>query len=123
MARTLIVSQVPVGPFPAGGTVAPAALKVTETGADAVNMNKFVFSGKDVLLAHNTDTGAHTITLTSAPDEHGRSSDIATYSIPAGEIHAFSFRQGSAGWLQADGNVYIQANDATVKFAVLAINN
>jgi hypothetical protein len=123
MPRTNIAAQTPVGPFPAGGAVSAAALKITLTAADTSNQNKAPFSGKDVLLAYNSDTGSHTITITSAPDEHGRSADISSYSIPAGEIHMFSFRQGGAGWQQADGNIYFQANDATVKFAVLAINN
>lgn len=123
MARTNIATQVPVGPFPAGGAVSAGALKVNFAAADVSNHNKSSFTGKEILLVWNTDTGAHNLTLTSAPDEHGRSSDIASYSIPAGEVHAFSFRGGAVGWQQSDGNVYYQADDVSVKFAVISPSN
>ena len=123
MPRTNIATQVPVGPFPAGATVSAGALKVNFAAADAVNHNKSPFTGRDILLVQNTDTNPHTITITSAPDEHGRSEDIAAYSVPAGETHAFNFRGGGSGWKQTDGFLYYQADDVTVKFAVIAPAN
>lgn len=120
MPRTNIAGQAPVGPFPAGGTVSALALDLTMSAADVGNMNKSPFTGRDILLVNNTDTASHTITITSAPDEHGRSSDIATYAVAAGKISAFSFRGGAAGWLQSDGNIYYQANSALVFFALLS---
>jgi hypothetical protein len=121
MARTNISTQSPLGPYPAGGSVSAAALDLAWTAADATNHNKFKFSGSDVVLVWNTDSGSHNLALTSAPDEHGRSADIASYAVGAGKISLFDFRNGAAGWKQSDGNVYLQADDATVKFAVLSI--
>jgi hypothetical protein len=123
MPRTNIAPQNPVGPYPTAGVVAALALDLVWTPADIVNLNKFRLSGKEILLVWNTDVAGHTVTLTSAADEHGRSGDIAAYALAAGIVSAFSFRQGAAGWQQSDGFVYFQANDVTVKFAILSPNN
>jgi hypothetical protein len=120
MARTNIPGQTPVGPFPAGGTVSAAALDLTMTAADTSMHNKTPFTGRDILLVQNTDSASHNLTITSAPDEHGRSSDIASYAVGAGKISAFSLRGGAAGWLQSDGNLYYQGDSAMLFFAVLS---
>lgn len=122
MPRTNIATQIPVGPYPAGGVVGAAALDLAWVTADIVNNDEFVFSGKEVLLVWNPDASAHHVTLTSAPDEHGRSSDVTSYSVGAGVISAFSFRGGSQGWQQSDGHVYLTSDSALVKFVVLTIN-
>lgn len=118
MSRTAITPQVPKGPY---GVISSGQLDLTETAADTTNNNEFVLTGREVLLAHNTDTGTHHITITSIADAKGRSGDIATYAITAGKISAYSFRGGTEGWQQADGGVYISADDATVKFTVLQL--
>lgn len=120
MPRTNIASQTPVGPYPSGGAVSPGALDLTMTAADTSNHNEAVFSGRDLLIVQNTDSASHNLTITSAPDEHGRTSDIATYAVGAGKISVFSFRNGAAGWQQADGHIYFQADSALIFFAVLA---
>lgn len=122
MARTNIADQTPVGPYPAGGTVSAGALDLVWTAADTSNDNEALLSGKEVLLVWNTDTASHNLTITSAPDEHGRSSNIASYAVGAGVISAFSFRGGNAGWLQSDGHAYFQGDSAMLKFAILTIN-
>lgn len=122
MARTNINTQIPVGPYPAGGVVSAAALDLVWVTADTVNNNEFDFSGKEVLLVWNPDASVHHFTLTSAPDEHGRSSDVTSYAIAATTISAFSFRGGSQGWQQQDGDVYLASDSALVKFAILTIN-
>jgi hypothetical protein len=121
MSRTNIATQTPVGPYPAGGSVAALALDLAWTGADTSNHNEFLFSGKEVLLVWNTDTASHNLTLTSAPDEHGRSGDVTSYAVAAGVVSAFNFRAGSAGWLESDGHVYMQGDSALLKFAILTI--
>jgi hypothetical protein len=123
MSRTNIATQTPVGPYPAGGVVSALALDLAWAAADVSNHNEFLFSGKEVLLVQNTDTVSHNLTLTSAPDEHGRSADVSSYAVAAGVISAFSFRAGSAGWLESDGHVYIQADNALMKFAIISPTN
>jgi hypothetical protein len=119
MSRTALTAQTLKGPYPVGGTVSATQLDVTEAASDASNGNSFPFSGKEVLLLHNTDSGAQTVDLTSASDARGRSADIAGYSIGAGKIAMFDFRGGLDGWLQVDGNVYFKTSSALVKAAVL----
>ena len=60
MARTLINSQTPVGPYP--GSVSAGELALAFTVADTSNNNEFALSGHELLLAWNTDTNPHTIT-------------------------------------------------------------
>ena len=123
MPRTNIPTQQPGGPYPAGGTVSPGALKVNFSAADVGNSNEFIYTGKEILLVTNSGMSPYTVTFSSAPDEHGRSSDISAYSVPAGETHQFSFRQGSAGWLQSDGHVYFAGSNAALLFAIIAPAN
>jgi len=123
MSRTNIAAQTPLGPYPAGATVGAGALDLVWTAADPSNLNEFPFTGRDILLVWNTDSAAHTITLTSAPDSQGRSADIATYSVGAGKISCFSFRQGASGWLQSDGHVYITGVSALLMFAIVTLPN
>jgi hypothetical protein len=87
--------------------------------SDAVNGNKFASTGQEILLVKNTDTNPHTFTISSVADLLGRTGDIAAYSIPAGAIAAIELSAVS-GWAQADGNIYLNASDATVVFAVLS---
>lgn len=117
MPRTALTAQTLKA---ATDTVAPTAgqLDLVMTAADVANSNAVPFTGKEILLMNNTDVGAQTITITSAPDLLGRTRDIAAYSMAAGKISAFDANT-LQGWLQADGNLYFQASSALVKFAVL----
>lgn len=117
MGRTAIAAQTPLGPYP--GSVSAGALALTFTAADTTNNNEFALSGHEVLVAQNTDAADQTITLHSTADSRGRTADIATYSIPAGAFAFFSFLAGTEGWIESDGNCYIDASSANVKFAVL----
>ncbi|HEX4381244.1 MAG TPA: hypothetical protein VH022_14475 [Candidatus Acidoferrum sp.] len=118
MSRVAIAVQTPAGPYITG---APAAgsLDITETAADTTNFEATPISGNELLFAHNTDVSAHTVTITSAPDERGRTQDISAYSVGAGKISCLNLVNGAKGWQQSDGKVYYQANDATVKFFVI----
>lgn len=54
------------------------------------------------------------------PDQYGRSGDIAAYSLAAGDIAVFGpFKRD--GWVQADGNIYLQASNVAVKFGVITL--
>lgn len=120
MARVTITKQVPSGPYV---TLPPAAnsLDLTQLAADTVNKEQFVPSGDDLVIAHNSGASAYTITITSAVHPTTkRTGDIAAYSIGAGEIAIFRFK-GNEGWRQSDGMIYIEANNAAVKWSVLQL--
>jgi hypothetical protein len=119
MARTAIAAQIPKGPF-IQGQPAAGALDLVETAGDVANGNSFVASGMDFLVVHNTDVGAQTFSISSMPDAFGRSQDVTNYSMAAGKISVFNLRD-TRGWIQADGNIYINAGNANIKFAVLKI--
>ncbi len=97
------------------------AADVTMAAADVSNKNRFVPSGKDVVIAHNTHaTDAATVTISSVADPvFGRTGDIATYSLAAGDIAVFGpFRR--EGWQQS-GYIYLEASAADIYFGVLAL--
>lgn len=119
MARTALAKTVPQGPY-VKGQPAANSLDLTFAASDNVNGNSFPASGKDLLLVQNTDAAQQTFTVVSAPDERGRSQDITTYAMQTGEFASFKLDQ-QVGWVQPDGNIYINSSAATVKFAALSL--
>lgn len=103
---------------PGGYTHAGVAL--TMTAADVGNLNQFTASGNDLVIAHNTGLSTRTITITSVADAYGRTKDIATENITAGEYKIYG-PFPVAGWQQTDGKVYLQASNAEVKFGIVQL--
>ena len=118
MARTVCNKTTLLGAFPTLPITADTA-DVVLSAADVGNMNYAVHGGRDILFAFNSGGSPYTVTITSAP-LNGRSGDITTYSIGAGEIAAFGpFTE--QGWKQADGSLYFQASNVAVKFFIITI--
>src|SRR6266403_396314 len=117
MPKTALTVQQVVGPYPVLPLTA-LALAVTFAAADVANGNSFPVTGKEVILVQNTDAAPQTITLSSVADGLNRTGDVTAYSLPIGAFAAFCPSQ-ITGWKQADGNMYISAATATVKFAIL----
>ena len=119
MARQTLAKQTPVGPYPTL-PVAANSLDIAFTAADVTNKEQFVADGKNLVLVRNTHaTNAGTVTFTSAPDTQGRSGDITTYSLGAGEVMAFLFKR--PGWMQSDLNIYMEASATTMQYAVVRV--
>lgn len=97
-----------------------AGVALTMTAADTGNLNEFVASGKDLIVAHNTGASGYTITVTSVADPYGRTKDISAVSIAAGVYMVFGPME-LTGWVQTDGKVYLQANNAAVKFGIVRL--
>lgn len=113
MARTALpVTQAP-GPYAGAGVVLEMA------GADTVNKNQFRASGRDLVIAHNTGTVVHNVTITSEPDPYGRVGHIGQ-PIQPGQILVFG-PLALEGWMQPDGNVYLEADSAGVRFGVIRL--
>lgn len=114
MARTDLTKTEAPGSYGGSGQA------VTMVAADVANQNAFVAQGADLIVVHNTDSGAHAVTVTSAPDPFGRNDDISSESIAAGEIRVFGpFK--TTGWIQSDGKIYLEADDATVELGVVKL--
>lgn len=116
MAETTITPEV----VPTGTPLTKEV--VAWTAADVVNGNRFLQTGKEVVLAHNTDVGAQTVTFQSVAI-NGRLDPLhdTAISLAADEYAVFNFR--GDGWKQASGEdagyVIFDASDAGVEFIVL----
>lgn len=102
--------------------LAPGAAKVPFVAADIVNNHRLPLTGREVLLIRNGDAAPQVVTITSAPDEEGRSGDITGYNIPAGETHCFG-PFPLEGWAQGgDGNaLWFQCATVTMQVAALRL--
>jgi hypothetical protein len=119
MARTAIAAFSPPGSKPVLPLGAGSA-QLTGQAADAVNFNSTPCTGREMVIVHNTDVGAQTVTFHSVADAFNRTGDITAYSIPAGKKAVFGpFRPSE--WRQADGNLYIDASSANVLIDVVTL--
>jgi hypothetical protein len=117
MPRTALVPLAPKGPYP--GVVNAGDLVFTLAAADVANLNQFAGPGKFLIIWQNSDAAPHNVTLTSVNDARGRKGDIGPYAVAAAAFGAFLF--DTEGWLQGDGNFYVSADNALVKFAVFKL--
>jgi hypothetical protein len=119
MARQTLTKITPKGPYPAL-PVAADSLDLTWTPAIVADKEQFIPSGNDLVLVRNTHaTNAYTVTFTSTADVQGRTGDVTTYSIGAGEQIAFRFRK--PGWKQSDGRIYMEASNTAIQYAVIQL--
>lgn len=93
---------------------------VTFLAADPANDEQFTLTGRELLLADNVGAGAHTITINSVIDPYNRTRNITAESIAAGTLRMFG-PFDLVGWQQTDGNLYFEADDAEVEFAVIRL--
>lgn len=120
MAATVLTPNTAVGPFP---TLQPAAdsLDITMTAADASNGNRFLGTGRELVIVRNSGAGARTFTLTSvASATSKRTGDITTYSLAAGDVAVF-WVGSLEGWRNTDGYVYLSGSHAEILFGVVRI--
>lgn len=119
MPRQTLTRQTPKGPYPTL-PVSANSLDLTWTAANTTDKEQFAPSGDDLVLVRNTHaTDPHTVTFTSVADEKNRTGDVSTYSLQAGEVIAFRFRK--PGWKQSDGNIYMEASNTAIQYAVLQL--
>lgn len=96
-----------------------AGVPVTFTAANPTDKEQFPLTGKEIVIARNSGASSRTITITSVA-YNGRVGDITTESIAAGAVRVFG-PFNINGWKQTDGNLYLEANNAEVLFAVLTL--
>ena len=114
MARTALTKTIAPGSFPTAGVVA------TFAAADVVNKNSFVMTSKEILLVKNAHaTNPQTVTINSVADEMGRSGDITTFSIAAGDTAVFGPFKDKTGWAQSGGVMYLEGSTTDITFCVL----
>lgn len=115
MARTSVSKTDLSGAY--GGTTDALSM----TSADTSNDTEVdTLQPGDILIAHNTDTSSHNITITSTDtNKAGRKEDISSESIAADEIRAFGPLELD-GWRQSDGSFHFTADNSAVEFAVIS---
>ena len=115
MARTTLTKTNAPGHYATSGQT------LTFTAADVTNGNQFKATGKELLIARNTDDAtAYSVTVSSAPDPYGRTGDISQHSIPPLETHIFG-PFPVLGWQQSDGYIYVDAENAAIELAVVVL--
>ena len=107
-------------------TVSAGALGITFTACDATNGNSFVSTGREILIAQNTDSSAHTFTITPVADPYGGlNTQFTTYSLAAtgsaGSTSAVQMKN-QIGWLQSAGTINLTCTSNLIKYAVIQYN-
>lgn len=116
--RTALTPKVLPGEYP--GVIGANAADFTFVESDAANGNKFVSTGKEIIVAFNNGGSTFTITITSVNDAFRRTQHITDYSIESGNYSVFGPVPVS-GWVQTDGNVYIDTNNSALKLVIFRI--
>lgn len=120
MARTTIVAQALLGPYPSLPLTADSA-DIVFANSDNANGNQVVSTGKEIVLVRNNSGGAAgTVTITSTVDELNRTGHITAYSLANGDI-AMLGPFSEKGWKQSDGYLYIDTSAATMQLKVVKI--
>jgi hypothetical protein len=122
MARTNIVATAlgAVGSYPSAAQISGDDMVPSLTGtSDPTDRSTALIDGKTLLLAHNTDSGPQTITITSVADALNRTLDIAQ-TLEAGEIWIFGPVK-SLGWNQSGNVLFIDVSDPKIQIAVLTL--
>lgn len=114
MPREIHTPVVAPGKFPTAGAA------FTWTAAVPANKEEFILTGRELLLARNVGASPHTITITSVQDPFNRSGNITAESIAVSEFKMYG-PVDITGWQQPDGNLYFEADNAEVEFAVIRL--
>lgn len=118
MARVLVQAQTLAGAYPALPVTSATDLAMQAADPSLYNYTPLV-SGKTVLIAQNTDSGPHNVTVSSVVDPQNRLGDIVE-ALPAAGLHIYGPFQ-NPGWAQAGSQLWFAAADVTVKFAVVTL--
>lgn len=116
MARQILTKTAAPGAYAGSWT------EVTFTAADASNKEQFALTGKELLLMRNTsaDTNYYVTIESTATQGTNRESDITEVDIPFGDVVVWG-PTALDGWQQTDRNLYLEAENAAIEFAVITL--
>lgn len=115
MARTTITAE-------AVPTNTPLTLEdLTFTAADVSNGNQFAYTGRDICIVFNSHASTTYTFTPSSVAVNGRQDPKhgAAQSLTAGQYMLVNFR--GEGWKQTDGYVYLDANNAAIKYCPIVL--
>lgn len=107
-------------------TTAPGAYAgewtaVTFTAANPTDKEQFALTGREIVLIRNTSADTpYYVTITSVDDPFGRSEHITQIDIAFGATVVWG-PTALEGWRQSDGNLYLEAENADIEYAVITI--
>lgn len=105
----------------APGAYSGAWTAVTFTAAIFADKEQFALTGRELLLIRNTSADtAYYVTITSVDDPTGRSRDITTIDIAFGATVVWGPTKVD-GWKQTDGNLYLEAENTAIQYAVITL--
>ena len=114
MSRTTLTPVAITTPY------ATTGVAFVYTAGNVADGNDFASTGREILIARNTDSGPHTVTVASVADTFGRLGDITADSIAAGAFHVYQiFPQ--LYWAQTGNKINVNVSDATIELAVLKL--
>lgn len=96
-------------------------LILTMTAADVANLNQTQHTGAEVLIVRNTGASPYNFTITSVPDELGRTEDVVD-SIAASEIRFYG-PIPVEGFRQSDGMLYFQGANAALTIGIVRLDS
>jgi hypothetical protein len=129
-SRVLVAPATTPGAYPVLQPGAGTLALAFQIADPALKQYTPLINGKTYILAMNTDSSAHTVTISSVVDAFNRIGNITAYSLAAitgtTPVIAQFGPFANAGWLTpTDGTtpagLWFEANDVTVKFAVLTL--
>jgi hypothetical protein len=95
-------------------------LVFTAAGASFADGAEFPLTGQEIVIVHNANVGAKTVSVTSYVDQFNRTTDIISYSLGAGEYCMLPQFQ-PLGWANPSGKLHMVASAADVEFLVLRL--
>ena len=111
----------PLVPIVVPDPYAVAGIVLTWTASGAGAGNSVECTGREILLARNTDgMNPHTVTVDSVNDPFGRTGHITTDTLAANALRCFQLFP-TRGWKQTDGLLHITTDDAQVELCVLRL--
>lgn len=105
--------------------VSPGQLALTQTACDSSNGNSFTATGREIIIAQNTDSSPHTFTITPVADPYGGTNTTLTnYSLAAaGSAGALSVIQMKYLVGFANGGVVgMTCSSNLIKFSIVQYN-
>jgi len=100
-----------------------AGVELTMTAENVTDHSAFTNTGKELVVVHNTHgSTTYTFTVTGVADQHGRTGNITTENVTAGQIKIVGpFSAQLPGWQQTDKTIQLDASNAAVKFGVITL--
>lgn len=117
MAKTTHTARTAVGTK--SSSYSANAADLTMVAANVAEGEQVTFTGKEIVVAHNTGASDRVITISSVADALGRTGDVS-YTLGAGEYAVFG-PFGQEGWQQTTGYLYFAGPNAEVKFGVIRL--